>query len=137
MTIPASSDSDARFEPVMSPVMHPAERSLGGLNSGANNGAVDPPPDPRAAYRPVAQRASRRPQAFAPVPVNDGVERVSLRERLDAPLKVVALGLVLSLVDVVIRQMEIQLPVRPIWIAEVLVVLGMLWALFRVFLARD
>jgi hypothetical protein len=83
--------------------------------------------------RPVAARAR-------PIPVRAEPERpaVSLREKLETPLKVVVAGVVISLADVAVRQYTAAWPVRPIWIAEGLVVIGVLWALARVLLpSRD
>ena len=62
-------------------------------------------------------------------------DRGSLRERLAWPVRLLVLGVALSLVDFALRQAEVTLPFRPIWAAEILVVVGVIWAFVRVAVA--
>ncbi len=112
-----------------------------------------PPPRPPASRPPVPMGGTPNTPAVAPLTptplapplrahriptraVDPADAERSLRERLEPPLKVVALGVVLSVVDVVVRPYteSLALPVRPLLIAEILVVVGVLWALARVVL---
>jgi eukaryotic-like serine/threonine-protein kinase len=77
-----------------------------------------------------------RPQLRPPVRIQDddtNAARTSLRERLDAPLKLVAIGVVISVLDWAAREYTASLPIRPSWFAEALVIAGVIWAAVRVF----
>jgi eukaryotic-like serine/threonine-protein kinase len=103
----------------LEPGLSPSSPSFGGMLDVA---APGPPP--------------QRPRRI-PIPVEPEADHlVSLRERLETPLKVVAAGVVVALVDMAVRQYTASLPVRPLWVAEVLVVVGVLWALARVVLPQ-
>jgi hypothetical protein len=78
-------------------------------------------PRPRPAFRPSMQEE------------DTSATRASLRERLESPLKLVALGVVISVLDWAAREYTASLPIRPSWFAETLVILGVLWAAVRVF----
>ena len=114
---------------------HPLAATLPALPASA------PPSAPPSAKPPASplQPPAEPPPAARPyrIPVRTAgaldAER-TLRERLEAPLRVVALGVVLSVVDVAVRPFTASLPFRPLWIAEILVVAGVLWALARVVL---
>ncbi len=95
--------------------------------------------DPQGPARPSSnplEAAPSPPRARRiPIPVQTEEDHhVSLRERLEAPLKVVAVGVVLSVVDAALRPYLDSLPLRPLWLAEILVVAGVLWALARMVL---
>jgi hypothetical protein len=110
---------------------------------------ADPPSRPSVAPRAVADGqggalqssnplatpppAARPRRVPIPIPV-DQERHISLRERLETPFKVVAAGVVLSLVDAAARPYLGDFPVRPLWLAEILVVVGVLWALARMVL---
>ena len=81
--------------------------------------------------RPAPPARSRRvPHRIQPAEM-DEIDRASLRERLERPLQLVAAGVVLSLVDWAAREYTVALPVRPLWLAEILVVVGVVWAFAR------
>jgi serine/threonine-protein kinase len=83
-------------------------------------------------------RVHRIPVRSGAHPLADDDDRASLRERLEWPIRLVAAGVILSLADVIVRQADVALPLRLIWLAEVLVVAGVLWAFVRLFLpAKD
>jgi serine/threonine-protein kinase len=106
-------------------------------------------PPPVSAMRPISAPPPRAtppspplPDALAPpvVPVRAMPVRPSraveaptesLGARLAAPLKVIAVGVVLTLADIATRSLTASLPFRPAWIANVLVVVGVVWALVR------
>ena len=95
------------------------------------------PAAPRGRHARGARAGPGAPSAISVRP-DPGRATLSLREKLETPLKVVVVGVVVSLADVAVRQFTAAWPVRPIWIAEGLVVIGVLWALARVLLpSRD
>ena len=92
--------------------------------------ATDEPP----LFDPAPSRPQRPPRRVQPE--DQGLDRASLRERLEKPLLLVAAGVVLSLVDTAVRAYTASLPVRPLWLAEILVVVGVIWAFARLALPR-
>ncbi|MFT3775127.1 MAG: protein kinase [Minicystis sp.] len=83
-------------------------------------------PRPRDASRPYRR----------PIQVTGGdtdEDHSGLKERLAWPIRLVLAGVVVSLADFALRQF-IVLPIKPIWFAEVLVVVGVIWAFVGVFL---
>ena len=81
-------------------------------------------------FDPSPARPRRAPRQIQPAQT-EGLDRASLRERLERPLQLVAAGVALSLVDWAVREYTVALPVRPIWLAEILVVVGVIWAFAR------
>jgi serine/threonine protein kinase len=101
---------------------------IGELPLGSGRGPAEArPPDglqvarPRPIPRPIAEPTTADHHA-------------SLRERLEWPIRLVAAGVVISLLDWAVREYTAALPVRPMWIASALVIVGVVWAFARVFL---
>ena len=114
--------------------------------SSAPPASAAPPPrsaPPAPAPPPGSLEAGARRQEGSgarvhriPVRIQDeDDDRGSLRERLAWPVRLLVLGVALSLVDFALRQAEVTLPFRPIWAAEILVVVGVVWAFVRVAVA--
>jgi hypothetical protein len=80
------------------------------------------PPAPRAAVRirPIAAEPEEPP--------------LSLRERLETPVKIVAAGILLAFADPVLRPFLGGIPIRPLHVAEVLLVAGVIWIAVRLVL---
>lgn len=57
----------------------------------------------------------------------------ALREHLEWPVRVIAAGVGISLLDWAVRDFTAELPIRPIRLAELLVSAGVVWAIARVF----
>jgi serine/threonine-protein kinase len=126
--IPLPSPSD----PMPAPVPDTLAEMLRAGNAGVN--------PPQRAGDPAAQPAPYRPHRI-PIPVqepDESMARSAFVARLAWPLRLVGAGVVISLVDFGLRQLDVPLPIRPIWIAEMLVVVGVIWAFVTVFVSsRD
>jgi serine/threonine-protein kinase len=102
---------------------------------------VAPPDDlnlggPAPQLTPGWEVAPRPRPPVRPMRVMDedtSAARATLRERLETPLKVVAVGVAISALDWAAREYTSTLPIRPAWFAEALVIIGVLWAVVRVF----
>jgi serine/threonine-protein kinase len=132
----------ARSVPPAAKSVPPAAKSV---PPAARPAAPEPtivPPSARENEPPLfdspAARRPRPPRRIGPPQPMDGLDRASLKERLEKPLQLVAVGVGLSLVDWAVRELTVSLPVRPIWLAEILVVVGVVWAFARLALpSRD
>jgi serine/threonine-protein kinase len=67
-----------------------------------------------------------------PIPIRGepdaAIDRGSLRAKLGLPITLVVVGVLVSLADVGLRMAGISFAFRPIWVAEVLVIVGVVWA---------
>jgi serine/threonine-protein kinase len=67
-----------------------------------------------------------------PIPIRGepegGIDRASVRAKLALPTYVVVVGVLISLADVGLRTAGLTFAFRPIWAAEVLVIVGVVWA---------
>jgi serine/threonine-protein kinase len=120
-------------------------RSPDGVPTPPSSGSPAPPPASSSGRRPISEgspgQASMAPSAplqprarRIPLHIEPQEEPVSLRERIENPLKVVAAGVLLSVADPLLRPLLGDFPIRPLWIAEVLVVAGVLWIVARLML---
>jgi serine/threonine-protein kinase len=95
-------------------------------------------PDPGSSKSiPTRPRDLSRPHTRTPIrPVvnQDEADRTALLDKLQWPIRLVVAGVVVSLADFALRQLGLPLPIRPIWAAEVLVVVGVVWAFVSLFL---
>jgi len=103
----------------------------------APSGSGDPETRPSAldsSSRPPRPRDMARSHRRTPIRAAepDDSDRSALRERLQWPIRLVIVGVVTSFADFGLRQADVPLPIRPIWIAEVLVVVGVIWAFITV-----
>ncbi len=127
------------------PAQAPADPAGKGEPFSPLDADLRPPSDPRPPSDGIgASRAPSDPLADGsgqparvhriPVHIEPQEEQISLRERLETPLKVVAAGVLLSVADPLARPFLTGVPVRLLWVAEILVVVGVLWAIGRLVL---
>jgi serine/threonine-protein kinase len=104
-----------------------------------------PPPSLEPANVTPRSSVSAHPHASTPLPASDApppsrayriapVQRrppTSVWERVETPLKVVAAGLVVAAVDALAHPFLPAVPFRLLWIAEGVIVVGVLWILAR------
>jgi hypothetical protein len=111
----------------------PAPRDPAPPDTAARPAPPDPFADPGAPREGARRRVPIRVQPRA-APAR---ERDTLRDRLTRPLALVGVGLLVSLVDFALRQADISLPVRPSWLAAILVIAGVVWTFFVVLVPRQ
>jgi serine/threonine-protein kinase len=138
----AFDEQPAAAEPAPRPALPVAADSHTPASSGPT--AADPStlpsaPDPASSKSNPARppRDLSRPHqrtAIRPVVNEDEAERTALFEKLQWPIRLVLAGVVVSLADFGLRQLDLPLPIRPIWVAEVLVVVGVIWAFVSLFM---
>jgi serine/threonine-protein kinase len=95
--------------------------------------SADPGSDLLAPPAGGAQMPAPAPVRPRPIPlrIEPEEEPISLRDRIETPLKVIAAGVLLSVADPLLRPFLGGVPIRPLWVAEVLVVVGVLWVAAR------